>query len=242
MRLGQYRFNPPLWAIPLVVILVAVLIALGVWQLDRAHYKEHLIAVHKAAQAAGPQVMKIGSEEATPRRNLSYIVHGHYDDAHQLLLANQLHGTREGYRVWTPLVLASGVQIMVDRGWVPKPTGQDAAPPSPPAPGGRVTIKGYWRGFPQPLSFGENKRCNLMGWPRPLNFPDTATVRCQYQRPVADGLLLLAPDQVGGFVRDWDEDSIGLRPWVHYSYAAQWFFFALLVIALFVFISNRRAY
>lgn len=241
MQFGQYRFRPPVWAVPVVIVAVAALSALGIWQIERAHYKERLMAKHQAVLAAGPQTMTIDKADVTPHYDAHYTVHGHYDDAHQMLLADQVHGTRTGYRVWTPLILDSGVQIMVDRGWVVKPAGQDTSLPSPAAPAGGVTIHGYWRGFPQPgLSFGQNQHCGLTGWPRSLDFPDVDTVRCQYQRPVANGLLLLDADQKGGFVRDWDEDPIGLRPWVHYTYAAQWFFMAMLVIGLFVFLSNRR--
>lgn len=248
MQIGPYRFTPPWWGILLTIVGVLILSALGVWQIQRAHYKEGLVARHAAAQRAGPQHLRLNAEAMRaghgPRRGYHYIVTGHYDAAHQLLLSDQVQGTRTGYRVWTPLVLASGVRIMVDRGWVPeKSDDPDAPKPDPSAPDGGVTVQGYWRDFPQPgLQFGAHTVCHSDGWPRAFSYPTTATVRCQYQPPVADGLLLLNPKAPGGFVRDWDEDedAIGLRPWAHYTYASQWFLMALVAVIIFGVVNAKR--
>lgn len=245
MQIGSFRFVPPWWGVALTIVGVIVLSALGVWQIERAHYKQRLVAAHRAAEAAGPQPLRITPADLKAgrgaRRGYRYIARGHYDTAHQLLLSDQVEGTRTGYRVWTPLVLDSGVRIMVDRGWVPKTGGRSAAKPDPAAPTGAVRIRGYWRDFPQPsLRFGDARQCGLSGWPRALNYPDTATVRCQYAAPVADGLLLLDPSAPGGFVRDWREDPIGLRPWAHYIYASQWFLMALVAVIILVVVNSKR--
>lgn len=246
MQIGSFRFAPPWWAIALTVLAVAALSSLGVWQIERAHYKERLVAEHVAAKRAGPQTLRLTPDEVNaghgPRHGYRYIAQGHYDAAHQLLLADQVEGTRTGYRVWTPLVLDSGVRVMVDRGWMPRVGERDIHQPNPEAPRGRVTVRGYWRGFPHPgLQFGTSPRCNLSGWPRPLNYPGVATVRCQYKTPVADGLLLLAPNQAGGFVRNWDENPIGLRPWAHYVYASQWFLMAVVAVIILGVVNTRRS-
>lgn len=240
MRFGKYTFKPPIWTIPLVIVLVVVMPMLGNWQLRRAHYTEHLIAVHTAALAAGPQRINITSEKSTPKTGFHYILRGHYESKHQLLLTDQVHGTKSGYRVWTPFVLDSGVVIMVDRGWIPKPAEKDGALPNPPAPTDEISVKGYWKGIPKPLSFGHNTKCNVSGWPRAFSYPSIETIRCQYEKPVADGLLLLNADQPNGFVRDWSEDPIGFGPWIHYIYAVQWYIFTAMVIGLFFHVGTRR--
>ena len=245
MQIGSYRFAPPWWGVVLALVGVLILSTLGMWQIERAHYKEGLVAAHAKAQAAGPQTLHVTPADVHagrgPHRGYRYIVTGHYDAAHQLLLANQVHGTQTGYRVWTPLVLDSGVRVMVDRGWVAAPVDRRAARPDPAAPGGQVRVRGYWQGFPQPgLRFGADRQCDHSGWPRALNYPSTASVRCQYRAPVVDGLLLLDPKAPGGFVRDWDEDPIGLRPWAHYVYASQWFLMALIAVVILVIVNTRR--
>ncbi|WP_423823187.1 SURF1 family protein [Salinisphaera sp. SPP-AMP-43] len=245
MQIGSFRFAPPWWGVLIAAVGVVILSALGLWQIERAHYKQGLVAEHRAAERAGPQQLALTPEAVRQgqgaRRGYRYIVSGHYDAAHQLLLSNQVTGTQTGYRVWTPLVLDSGVRIMVDRGWVPKTDGRSAPKPDPEAPRGSVSIRGYWRGFPQPgLRMGDDQECDRSGWPRAFNYPTTATVRCQYRAPVADGLLLLDPKAPGGFVRDWDEDTIGLRPWAHYIYASQWFLMALIAVIILVVVNTKR--
>ena len=245
MNIGPFRFAPPWWGILITIAGMAILSALGVWQIERAHYKERLVAAHAAARRAGPQQLRLSAADVAagrgPRHGYRYIVRGHYDAAHQLLLSNQVEGTQTGYRVWTPLVLDSGVRIMVDRGWVPKTGDRNAPKPNPDAPAGQVTVRGYWQRFPQPgLRFGDDRQCDIAGWPRALNYPAAATVRCQYRAPVANGLLLLNPKAPGGFKRDWDEDAIGLRPWAHYVYASQWFLMAAIAVVILVVVNTRR--
>lgn len=245
MQIGSFRFAPPWWGVLIAIIGMAILSALGVWQIERAHYKERLVAAHRAAQAAGPQTLRLSVNDVkaghSPRRGYRYIVHGHYDAAHQILLSDQVEGTKNGYRVWTPLITASGVRVMVDRGWIARPESRNAPRPNPGAPSGAVTVHGYWRSFPQPgLRFGAARQCDRAGWPRALNYPAPASVRCQYRGSVANGLLLLDPKAAGGFLRDWDEDAIGLRPWAHYIYASQWFLMALIALIILVVVNTRR--
>ncbi|RJS94332.1 SURF1 family protein [Salinisphaera sp. Q1T1-3] len=247
MRLGRYRFSPPWWGIAITALGVVILCLLGNWQIDRAHQKERLQAAQSRARAAGPQPMDLtrvsarDSQSPALKYGYRYIAHGRYDPHHQVLLADQVDGTRNGYRVWTPLVLDSGVRVMVDRGWIAKSPDPKAEPPNPGAPQGLQTVHGFWRTFPRPgLRFGNNAICDKSGWPRVLSYPSTATVRCQYGAPIADGLLLLSPEAPGGFKRDWDVDNVGLSPFAHYAYASQWFLMALVAIGLFVWTNLRR--
>lgn len=246
MKLGFYLVRPPWWAILSIAIIVALLASLGVWQIKRAQYKHQLVQEHAQAEQAGPQPMKltpadVKADNSRPRHGYHYIATGHYDTKHQLLLDDQIQGTQAGYRVWTPLILDSGVKIMVDRGWIERPEETGQVKPDPDAPDGKITIKGYWTHLPQPgIRFSNAAICNRKAWPRAFSYPSLATVRCQYEAPVANGLLLLDPEAQGGFVRDWEEDAIGLKPWVHYAYAAQWFLLVILVIAFLLFITSRR--
>lgn len=249
MNLGRYRFSPPWWGVLLFCVGAAIFCSLGAWQLERAHTKEALVAAEQAARAAGPQPMQppraaIGADAADSGlvHGRTYNARGHYDAARQILLADQLRGTRSGYRVWTPLVLDNGVRVMVDRGWIARPAGNESLPDLA-APTGTVEISGYWRSFPQPaLAWGGASACDASAWPRVLSYPGTATVRCQYDAPVADGLLLLDAQAPGGFIREWadDKDSVGLRPFGHYAYASQWFLMAVVAGVILVVVNLRR--
>ena len=249
MNLGRFRFSPPWWGVLLFAIGATIFCALGGWQIERAHYKERLVAAEDAAQAAGTQTMQPQGTAARGDARVAalvegreYIATGYFDTRHQILLADQVRGTQAGYHVWTPLVLDNGLRVMVDRGWVARsPRGE--ALPNPPAESEAVRIKGFWSGFPQPaLQWSAASAFDAQSWPRALSYHDVAGVRCQYDAPVLDGLLLLDPQDPNGFVREWDEDRdrIGLRPFGHYAYASQWFLMAVVAGVILVVVNLRR--
>jgi len=248
MNLGPYRFSPPWWGVLLFCMGAAIFCSLGVWQFERAHYKAERVASQQAARQAGVQAMQPQQAASSGDTRVAglvygreYFVAGHFDASEQILLSDQLRGPQTGYRVWTPLVLDSGVRVMVDRGWVPRPPSGEPLS-NPDAPQSRVRIKGFWRGFPQPALQWGTSSCDDKHWPRALSFPDAATVRCQYGAPVLNGLLLMDPKAPHGFVREWaeDKDSVGLRPFGHYAYASQWFLMAFVAGVIFVVVNLSR--
>jgi surfeit locus 1 family protein len=163
---------------------------------------------------------------------------GIFDVERQLLLDNQSHERQPGYRVWTPLQLAHGGVVVVDRGWVP--AGSDRSrPPALPAPGGEVTVSGFWRTVPEPGLRMEVDNCAPGPWPRIVQYPTVDELRCLYGESVPGGLLLMDAEVPGGFVRAWNSGP-ELAPGKHYAYAAQWFAFAAVLVILFIVFSFRR--
>src|SRR5262249_28013357 len=66
---------------------------------------------------------------------------GNYDSTHEVLVRNRTADGEVGFEVVTPLVLADGSAVLVDRGWIPaSPGGRAAAPEAPAAPGGSVSV------------------------------------------------------------------------------------------------------
>ena len=111
------------------LIALALLIGLGVWQLKRLAWKEALIAAVEARTTAPPveipppeQWMKLNPRDYEYRHvRLS----GVYDYAHQALVFRALSNPRgryggPGYLVMTPLELAGGASVIVNRGFVPE--------------------------------------------------------------------------------------------------------------------------
>ena len=56
-------------------------------------------------------------------------VTGRYDPQHEILARARTVNGRVGFEIVTPLVLADGTAVLVDRGWVP-PAGAGAATPA----------------------------------------------------------------------------------------------------------------
>ncbi len=108
---------------------IAFLVGLGVWQLQRLAWKDALIAavesrVHAApvdlpAEADWPKLKPADTEYRHVR------VAGVYDASRQVLVFRALSSPRgryggPGYLVMTPLRLASGAVVLVNRGFVPE--------------------------------------------------------------------------------------------------------------------------
>ena len=244
MRIGRYRFAPPLWGVLVLLVTLGLLISLGLWQIQRGDSKQEMLAQRQAASKSDPVDCgsALHSDDGTgPAYGHRYTINGRMDAGHQILFDSQVHDERIGYRVWTPVVLADGHRVLVDRGWVPLGPKGRAEPPNPSAPDGRVTMTGLWRDLPEPgMRLGAGANCQASGWPRVLNYPTVEQLNCQYTGAVVDGLLLLDQADHRGFVRDWDHQLVRMPPVRHFGYALQWFAMAAAVAVIFIVINLRR--
>lgn len=109
------------------LVALAILLALGKWQLDRLAWKEDLIA--RISRQSGAPPSPLPPESAWPAfdvRDAEYRhvkLSGRYDFSRQVLVhvnAPKEHGVvRAGYVTITPITLADGSIVLVNRGFVP---------------------------------------------------------------------------------------------------------------------------
>jgi surfeit locus 1 family protein len=100
---------------------LAVLIGLGVWQLQRLQWKEGLIAEIEARVKAEPVSLKEAVVRADAGEDVSYLrvrAEGKFNNAKELYLFAVSEGT-PGWHVITPLATPDGETVLVDRGFVP---------------------------------------------------------------------------------------------------------------------------
>jgi surfeit locus 1 family protein len=100
---------------------LAVLIGLGVWQLQRLQWKEGLIAEIEARVKAEPVSLKEAVARADGGEDVSYLrvrLEGKFDNARERHLFAVSEGT-PGWHVITPLATPDGETVLVDRGFVP---------------------------------------------------------------------------------------------------------------------------
>lgn len=102
------------------VIAAAVCVGLGVWQLDRLGQRRARNAEIRAARALPPLEVRAGvPAESIANRRVA--ARGVYDyERERLWRARPYQGT-PGVHLITPLRLADGSAVLVDRGWVPSP-------------------------------------------------------------------------------------------------------------------------
>jgi surfeit locus 1 family protein len=139
----------------------AVLIGLGTWQVQRLHWKEGLIAERTAATSAPPVALPRSVEAARPLEFHRVEVKGVFLHDREV----PVHGIERrsggaGYLILTPLRLADGAVVLVERGWVPTDK-REAATRAQDNPPGEVSVEGFLRLAP----------AEKPGWFVPANDP-----------------------------------------------------------------------
>lgn len=194
--------------------------SLGAWQVWRGQARARMLDALAAGQGIALQLSATAPVAAeVPRRAQA---RGAYRADRQLLLDGQAHEGVPGYHVWTPLQLADGATVVVDRGWVPQPA------PALAAPAGEVSVSGVWHALPRPGLRLDAGPCKPAVFPAVIQYPTAQDLACVLGGGVLSGVLLLDPGEPGGFVRQWS--FAGFPPARHYAYAAQWFLLALVAI------------
>ena len=117
--LSKLRFRPTLWPTLISVPAVIVLIGLCLWQVQRMHWKDALIAEREARVAAEPIALPAeGTDPAGVDYRRVHLEGTFRHDKELFLGARSLNGN-VGYKVLTPFELAGGGAVLIDRGWVP---------------------------------------------------------------------------------------------------------------------------
>ncbi|MGO7159285.1 SURF1 family protein [Rhizobium johnstonii] len=115
------RRRLPVFTGILVLIALSILISLGTWQVERLHWKEGLIADIAARQAASPVPLADIEAMAAAGGDIEYrkvTASGRYINNKERHFFATWRG-QTGYYIYTPLELADGRILFVNRGFVP---------------------------------------------------------------------------------------------------------------------------
>ena len=131
----------PRW-IALGVLAIALIIGcalLGRWQWDRT---QDILAAERAAQGAPISVSEVsppGAEIDSADIGRQVVATGTFLGAKQVTVTNRVLDEQPGIWVVTPLQLADGSVIAVNRGWLPDESAAGLIPPT-----GEVTVQGTY--------------------------------------------------------------------------------------------------
>jgi surfeit locus 1 family protein len=227
---------PPRLVIALATLAAVALTArLGWWQLDRAAQKRAIAAAIAERGALPPLTVLPAAEAASAVLHRRATLAGRWASAHTVYLENRQMGGRPGFYVITPLELADGSAIAVQRGWLPRDLRERARLPTVPSPPGVVELVG--RIAPPPARLYEfeagasgvlRQNLDLGAYARETRLalrPDVSLL--QTETSAADGLR-----------RDWPVVDAGLGK--HYGYAFQWFGLSALFAGLYVWFQLLR--
>jgi surfeit locus 1 family protein len=117
----------------------AILIGLGIWQLERLAWKEALIAERDGRGSAEP--VPLAKAIAMDDPDFFRVeAEGTFLHEHELFYLTTYDG-KPGFEIITPLLTAGGMAVLVDRGFVPEQLRDPAARPGS-QPAGSVRIVG----------------------------------------------------------------------------------------------------
>lgn len=241
VAIGRREFAPSWLMTSLTCALLVLFVGLGRWQWERGEFKQTLRRqFEQGAQTAvslGPRATM-----SLPRFT-SVSVRGRWDAAHQFLLDNRTRDGRSGYEVLTPLALDDGRWLLVNRGWLPFEGYRDRLPDvSLPATSTReaVTLSGRLDDLPAAaLESGRAPPSMTGSWPRVTSFPTATELAAALGvARLEPRLLLLDPAAPDGYRRDWQPP--GMAPEKHWSYAIQWWSFAVVLVLLYGLLNTRK--
>lgn len=222
-------FRPTFWPTVFTVPAILVMIGLSIWQVQRLHWKEGLIAERTARTTAAPIALPPAGADLAGLEFRRVAVTGTFDHAHEFYLAARSQNGNVGYWIVTPLKTDAGETVLIERGWVP----EDRKLPERRAEGqvaGTVTLDGIVR-LPQEKSFFQpdnEPQKNVWFYLAPAEMAAASGIAMRTD-------LYLDADQApnpGGFPIG-GQTRINL-PNDHLQYAVTWALLALSLAAVYV--------
>jgi surfeit locus 1 family protein len=229
-------FRPRWYFVLLTAVAVALFVVLGFWQWHRGEYRS---AQWQAFASAGvPAIETTTATLGSLPRFAHVYVRGEFEQR-QFLLDNISHAGAPGYEVLSILRLGDGSRLLVNRGWVPFTGYREQLPEVGLAAEGVQRIAGRLSNLPVAgIASGQQAPPAEGSWPRVTSFPTHEQLQQSLGEPLLAPVLLLDADSGPGYLRDWSPP--GIPPERHYSYAVQWWAFALLALGLLIGLNLKR--
>ncbi|MCK1756132.1 SURF1 family protein [Bradyrhizobium sp. 137] len=144
---GKAARSPSLWLTVLSLTAIAVLIALGIWQVERRAWK--LALIDRVEQRVRAPTQPVPSPAAWPTISTANDEYRHVTLTGRFLhdretLVQAVTEEGPGYWVLTPLLRSDGTQVLINRGFVPSER-RDASTRRDGNPDGEVEITGLLR-------------------------------------------------------------------------------------------------
>lgn len=237
IRIGRRRFAPSRLMTLITLVLLAAFVSLGRWQWDRGEQKRATWeSFARSAETARPLGTR-GLHELERYTRLELT--GRFDVERQFLLDNRVLGGRAGYEVLTPFVLADGRALLVNRGWVPFVGRRDILPEVRFAPVQPATITGRVDELPAVgIEAGRAAPSRGHSWPKVTSYPRIGQLEAALGRSLEKRVLLLDASAPYGYARLWRPQ--GTPPETHWSYAVQWWLFAVVLLVFYVMLNLSK--
>ncbi len=239
--------RPAWWAVLLTLAGVVLFVRLGVWQLDRAHEKEQLLArfADATSQPAVPFASVVNGVKPEHYPHVS--LRGRLQPGHSYVLDNQSRHERPGVVVFVPMKVCTDEAcrsyrnrtLLVGMGFLRRDPGSREMPHIPPIKHARAVVSGLYAPPPgKGFEMGGNALARQDTWPKLTTYLDMNQVAHDLGVPLYPRVLLLDPDPASAYARSWTPAT--MPPARHRAYAFQWFSFALAALVIFLVLHRQR--
>jgi surfeit locus 1 family protein len=239
--IGRYALHLAVFPSLVFFCLLALLISLGLWQLDRAEEKKQLQQLNNTR--ANDKPLSLSKNTFENLRELRYrkvVINGDYDEAHQFLIDNQIVEGRPGYFVMTALKLSGfNKAVLVNRGWVPLDKDRSNLPGIVLSKTKNISITGRINKFPSVGLKLKGADIPTAGWPGVVQVIDWQILSQRLGYPLFDFQVELDANMTDGFHRQWRQAKL-ISPDKHNAYAMQWFAMAVTLCGLFFWYSCKK--
>lgn len=218
-----------------VLVLLPLLVFLGFWQLSRGAQKQALLQSYAERRAAAPMASEQLHGLVDPAFRRVH-VRGQFDAEHSVLLDNRMRDGKVGVELLQPFHdQASGLWLLLNRGWLPWPDRR--TPPVFSTPEQSVNLEAWVYVAP-----GETfqLRADPPGapWPRLVTALHPDTLWAELGRT---GFAYELRAEAGPAIYESHWPVVAMGPEKHLAYAVQWFAMALALLALYVYLGWHNA-
>ena len=232
-------FSRTWWKTTLLVIAaVAVMIRLGIWQLDRLQQRrafntrvqtqleQPVLDLNRAMQPGA------GDQELNSMEYRDVEVTGEYDPSGQVVLRNQVWENLHGVNLLTPLNISGSDQtVLVNRGWIPFEDFTNGELGKYDEPG-QIKVQGVIRiSQTKPDVGGHEDQIPASGDEKLLawNVVNVQGIESQSPYPLLPIYIQASPDPSLTTLPYRSEVQLDLTEGPHLGYAIQWFIFASIL-------------
>ena len=237
IKLGGFHFNPGIVSSLITVALLYTMVSLGLWQLDRAEFKDtlqHNINERKKLLPLALEQLPVGSDE---RRFHAARFTGIYDTQHSFLLDNITFNGQVGYHVFTPVKVDGSKAVLVARGFVPQGKTRQQLPDIL-SPQGELVIEGLLDMPPSRTILLSDYVQEISSWPAVLQYIDLDEISETLGYEIYDMVLWINPDSAGVF--EYDLPVLNLNSAKNNGYAFQWFAMSFALLIIYLVVNTKR--
>ena len=222
------------------VLVVAVGVSLGNWQLRRAEQKLALQQQMLARAEFEPvNANAVAPEpETAPEEFRRVLAEGEFISSWSVYLDNRPYQGRAGFYLLMPFKLAGSEQsVLVMRGWFPRDATDRERIPEIAVPKGVIRLEGRVRASTGKLmQLGKAAALQPGAIAQNIDIEDVARAS---KLSLQTFIIEQTNDTADGLVRDWPIPSVGID--THKGYAFQWYILALVAALFFLLTGFKRA-